>query len=219
MLETYWIIIAAFQVKNKLSRARFFQEIFLLADTSMEVVIRMPFLTLINADIQFVEKELTWRSYTTKDALPTTCRIELINKKEFAKVLLDENVEAFVMHIALLTLKMTIHLAQKAEIALLLAEKVTVPAEYTDFVDVFLKELAEVLPKWNSINKHVIKLEKGKQPPYGAIYSLGLVELETLKTYIKTNLANGFIRPLKSPAGAPILFVYKPNGSLQLCVD
>ena len=40
-----------------------------------------------------------------------------------------------------------------------------------------------------------------------------------LKTYIKTNLANGFIRPSKSPAGAPILFDKKPDGSLRLCVD
>ena len=58
-----------------------------------------------------------------------------------------------------------------------------------------------------------------KQPPYRPIYSLGLVELETLKTYIETNLANGFIRPSKSPASAPILFVCKPNGSLRLCVN
>ena len=43
--------------------------------------------------------------------------------------------------------------------------------------------------------------------------------METLKTYIKTNLANGFIRPFKSPAEAPILFNRKPDGSLRLCVD
>ena len=45
------------------------------------------------------------------------------------------------------------------------------------------------------------------------------MELETLKTYIETNLANGFIRPSKSPAGAPILFVRKSDGSLRLCVN
>ena len=45
------------------------------------------------------------------------------------------------------------------------------------------------------------------------------MELETLKTYIETNLANGFIQPLKSPAGALILFVRKPNGSLRLCIN
>ena len=51
LLLTYAMVIAAFQVKNKLGKARFFQETFLLADTSMKVVLRMPFLTLGNADI------------------------------------------------------------------------------------------------------------------------------------------------------------------------
>ncbi len=45
------------------------------------------------------------------------------------------------------------------------------------------------------------------------------MELETLKTYIETNLKTGFIRPSKSPAEAPILFDKKSDGSLYLCVD
>ena len=45
------------------------------------------------------------------------------------------------------------------------------------------------------------------------------MELETLKIYIKINLANGFIRPSKSLAGALILFDRKPDSSLCLCVD
>ena len=103
--------------------------------------------------------------------------------------------------------------------ALLFAEQVTIPTEYSDFADVFLKKSANVLPERTGANEHAIELEEGKQPPYGPIYSLGPVELETLKTYIETNLANGFIRASKSPAGAPILFVRKPDGSLCLCVN
>ena len=45
------------------------------------------------------------------------------------------------------------------------------------------------------------------------------MELETLKTYIKANLASGFIRFSKSPASAPIVFVRKKDGSLHLYVD
>ncbi len=45
------------------------------------------------------------------------------------------------------------------------------------------------------------------------------MELETLKTYIKNNLASGFIRPSKSPARVPILFDKKLSGSLRLFVD
>ena len=69
------------------------------------------------------------------------------------------------------------------------------------------------------MNENSIKLEEGKQPPFGSIYSLDLVKLEMLKTYIETNLANGFIRPFKSPAEAPILFDQKPNRSFRLYVD
>lgn len=81
------------------------------------------------------------------------------------------------------------------------------------------KDLAAELPEHTGINDHAIDLIDGQQPPYGPIYSLGPEGLETLKTYIETNLANVFIRPSKSPAGAPILFVKKPDGSLWLCVD
>ena len=91
--------------------------------------------------------------------------------------------------------------------------------EYSDYSDVFLAENVAELPENTGMNEHAIKLEEGKQPPFGPIYSLGPVELETLKTYIKTNLANGFIRPFMSPAGALILFNQKPDGSLRLCVD
>ena len=62
----------------------------------MEVVLGMLFLTLSNSNIQFAEKKLTWRSYTAKEALPTTRKVELIDKKEFAKAALNENIKAFV---------------------------------------------------------------------------------------------------------------------------
>ena len=64
-----------------------------------------------------------------------------------------------------------------------------------------------------------IELIDIKHPNYEPIYSPGAVELETLKAYIGTNLDNRFIRPSNSPAGAPILFDRKSNGSLWLCVD
>ena len=57
---------------------------------------------------------------------------------------------------------MTIVPAPKAQIALLLAKEITVPAEYADFVDIFSKKLVKMRPKWTGINKHAIKLEEGK---------------------------------------------------------
>ena len=68
----------------------------------MEVVLGMSFLTFSNINIQFVKKELTWRSYTAAEALPITKQIELIDKKKFAKTALDEEFETFGMHVAAL---------------------------------------------------------------------------------------------------------------------
>lgn len=91
--------------------------------------------------------------------------------------------------------------------ALLLAKKIGIPKKYTDFSDIFSKKSAAVFPDHLDINKHTINLEPGKQLLYKQIYSLGLVELETLKTYIEANLANRFIQPSKSSTRAPIFFV------------
>ena len=106
------MVIAAFQILNKLCCSRFFQETFLLADISMEMVQGMLFFTLSNADVQFSEKELTWKSYTIKKGFSTIYQVEIINGKEFAKEVLDENVEAFMVHVSSLRLKMSIYLAR-----------------------------------------------------------------------------------------------------------
>ena len=44
-------------------------------------------------------------------------------------------------------------------------------------------------------------------------------ELAVMKTYIKDNLANGFIRPSQSPAAAPVMFIKRSDGRLRLVVD
>lgn len=51
LLEIFEMIIANFQIEDKFGRAWFFQELFLLADTTMEVILKMPFLNLSNVDI------------------------------------------------------------------------------------------------------------------------------------------------------------------------
>ena len=233
MLDTYGMVVAAFSVKDKANRVRFFEETFLVANVSPEVVLGMPFLeetflvanvspevvlgmpflTLSGADVDFSGRELRWRTYTTEEVLPTTKRINLVGKKEFAVSALDPEYETYVIHVmslssAPLIASLNVHPFQRPQISSLIAEEAPtkVPAEYSDFADVFLPDLASELPEHTGINDHTIELVEDQQPPYRSIYSLAPVELETLKAYIKTNLANGFIQPSKSPAGAPILF-------------
>ena len=106
---------------------------------------------------------------------------------------LDENSKTFVVHVASLSLVPRIHLDKEAQIASLLTEEVKIPNKYSDFTNIFSEEKALVLPERTEFNEHAIDLEDGKQLPYGLIYSLGPVKLETLKTYIETHLKTGFI--------------------------
>ena len=91
--------------------------------------------------------------------------------------------------------------------------------EYSDYSNVFLVENVMKLLKNTRINKYAIKLEKVKQLPFDPTYSLGLVELETLKIYIKVNLVNNFIYLFKSLVKTLILFDRKPNKNFCLYVD
>ncbi len=124
------------------------------------------------------------------------------------------------MHVTTLEAK-TIHPSWAAERAAPQWDKAPtkIPAKYFDYTDVFFSELAMELPENIRMNEHTIELIKGKQPPYKPIYTLSLVELETLKAYIKTHLKTGFIRPSKSPADTPILFNKKSDNSVCLYVD
>ena len=180
----------------------------------------MSFLALNKVEVDFAKK-LTQKSYTIAKALLTIKRVQIISPKEFVIAALNPDHEAFVVHVATFFSSIELHQDREVQIATLIADKapITILAEYSDFKEVFSKKSATVLPEHTQINTHAINQEEDKQPIYGSIYSLGLVELEILKTYIKTNLANGFIHPSKSLASSPILFNKKLNGSLWLYVD
>ncbi len=194
-----------------------------MADVKPDIVLGMPFLIMSNTDVDFQAWDLQWRSYITKDILPTTRQGELIGKKEFIATALDLEYETFVVHIATLSIDSgdKVHPSKRAQIAHLKADKApfAVPGKYADFADVFSFKLATKFPEHTEINDHIIELIDNWQPPYVPIYSLRPTELETLKVYIKNNLVSSFIRPFKSPAGVPILFDKNPDGSLRLCVN
>ena len=138
-LGTYGMVIAGFQVQDKFGKARFFQETFLVADTSVEVVLGMPFLALSKVEVDFAERELTWKAYTIAKALPTTKRVQIIGPKEFAKAALDPDQEAFVVHVAIFFSSMEIHPDRQVQVAAMIANKapIAIPVEYSDFEDVF----------------------------------------------------------------------------------
>nr|GFA11461.1 putative reverse transcriptase domain, aspartic peptidase domain protein [Tanacetum cinerariifolium] len=64
-----------------------------------------------------------------------------------------------------------------------------------------------------------IELIPGAEPISKAPYHMAPVELKELKDQLQELLERGFIRPIVSPWGAPVLFVKKKDGSMRLCID
>jgi len=93
-----------------------------------------------------------------------------------------------------------------------------IPPQYRDLFIVFSKAEADKLPPHRLTDCKIV-LEKDASLHYGPIYPLTEEENKVLKEYIKENLKKGFIRPSESPAGYPVLFQKKKDGTLRLCVD
>jgi hypothetical protein len=52
-----------------------------------------------------------------------------------------------------------------------------------------------------------------------APYQMSHEEFKELKVQLEELLEKGYIKPSKSPYGAPVLFVHKKDGTLRMCVD
>ncbi|KAJ1044905.1 hypothetical protein NDA10_004575 [Ustilago hordei] len=89
---------------------------------------------------------------------------------------------------------------------------------YQHLRDVFDEVEADKLPHHTEHDLHLELIEGGK-PPQGPLYLKGPKEMSELRRYLDENLEKGFIRPSKSPARSPVLFVPKKDGGLRLCVD
>ena len=93
-----------------------------------------------------------------------------------------------------------------------------IPPEYHQHKKLFLPEMAEKLASRRTFD-HAIDLVPGAVPPWGPINPMSAHQPDLLNPYLKKMLKQGKISETKSPAGAPILFVPKPDGSMRLCVD
>jgi len=80
------------------------------------------------------------------------------------------------------------------------------------------EELLEDLPPRRRID-HVIKMVPKVAPPAKAPYRMSHEELKELKVQLEELLTKGYIKPSKSPYGAPVLFLHKKDGMLKMCID
>ena len=229
-LKIFEIVIADFQIENKVDMPRLFQKIILVANTKFEVVLRMFFLKFSNTDILFNEEILIQKTYITNKALSIFKYVQIIDKKDFVIAVLDANSKMFIVYVAIWEQKKIsiyskrqnqIETQNKAQLGALLFDKTPtkILAKYFDYSNIFLAKNAIEFLENIKINKHTLKLKKNKQLSFAPIYSLGPVKLKTLKTYIKINLANDFIQSSKFSAGILILFDCKLDRSFCFCIN
>ncbi len=156
------MIVFTFSVLDKDSRERFFEGSLLLANVKSDVVFKIPFLIISNANVDFQAWDLQWRSYTTGNVFPTTRQVKLKRKKEFATTVFNPKHKAFIVHIATFSINSgdKVYLSKKTQIAHHKVDKALtkVSNKYADFVDIFSAKLAVELPQHTEINNYVIKL-------------------------------------------------------------
>ena len=138
-------------------------------------------------------------------------RVTLINASAYACTCKLEGTQCFQLRISLQ--EVTGHSTSSAPVDLN-----ALPEDYHNFTDIFSKSKAGKLADHRHYDLK-ITLDEGTVLPFSPIYSLSQEELAALHKFIDENLATGFIRPSRSPCGAPVLFIWKKDGSLQLCVE
>ncbi len=93
------MVVSTFSVSDKDGKEEYFKKNCLLVNVKPDIVLEIPYMTMSNADVDFQARNLQWRSYTTRDILSTTRRVELIGKKEFVVTSFDLEHEAFVVQV------------------------------------------------------------------------------------------------------------------------
>jgi len=94
----------------------------------------------------------------------------------------------------------------------------TLPDCVKEFESVFAKEDFDILLEHRQWD-HVIELILGLEPKLSKVYPLSSVEQKELDSFLEENLCTGRIHPSKSPMAAPVFFIKKKDGSLQLVQD
>lgn len=192
------------------------------------LVLGIPWLRRHGPSIDFEANTLTFNSPRCLEGclskpLPVTVEAEdkevprhkqlqvaMIGAAAFLHLVNKQHLEVF--SVTLAELKNTPQAAQKDLREL-------VPEEYHSFLDLFDEAKSDKLPPRRPYDHKIPLKNPNSAPPFRPMYSMSHNELEVIRKYIEENLSKGFIRSSSSPAGAPVLFVKKKDGTLRLCVD
>jgi hypothetical protein len=165
------------------------------------IYLGMPWVSDVNPMLDYKKKELIWRPQE-EVLLSSFVHIDVEPSREFKQTVLSGTADLYIMHVS--SVRNT-HIGR-------------LPKEYRDFEDITSEDTASQLPQ-HGPQDLAIELEPETKPPFSPLYNMSETELAALRKYITEFLDRGWIRRSRSPAGAPVLFAKKKDGSLRLCVD
>lgn len=174
--------------------------------TAYPIYLGMPWIESHNPKLNFATKKLRHRDEKVSIG-GIYQKVVAEDGKEFTKTLSDSSSDVYVL---------VVHMAD--ENGLIREGEGEWPSRYADFADVGSEDLAKEIGE-HGPHDLSIELTEGFEPPWSPLYNLSESELVALRKYLDDYVARGWIRHSRSPAGAPILFAKKKDGSLRLCVD
>ncbi len=197
-LKTYSVFHERLQITNSFGKHLYAQDPLTSANIEVHLVLGLPWLLHHNSIPNSDSMNIQWQdsSSTVTDSIEEP--LDLVS-------LIQITADFQVMQVQLQTLDESL-------------EEPSIPKAYRDLANVFPTSNANSLPTHRD-ESQAIELEPGKTLPFGLLYNISGYQLKTLREYIDENLANWFIRPLKSSAGAPVLFTPQCDRTLWLCFD
>jgi hypothetical protein len=180
---------------------------FIVADVQKyQVYLGLPWIDTYNPKISYQTRRLILRGTKSKDRTVYQ-KIAVEEAEEFEKTMRDPSADVYGCLVA--------SVVQTDPEG---AGGYGLPPQYAEFAELGSEDDSRVLAD-HGPQDLAISLLPGATVPHQPLYNLSRTELELLRKYLDEYLARGWIRHSKSPAGAPILFAKKKDGSMRLCVD
>ena len=206
-ITIYGVTLAEVHVSDSRQNVRTQEIPFVVADLKRyDIYLGLPWIDDHNPKLNYAQRRMFHRGRKAKAKTPYV-KVDIEDAEQFNKTVESPGTDLYACLVS------SVAQASSDE-----AKEAQIPPDYAGYRDFFSKDEALILPE-HGAHDLAIELQTGTQPPHQPLYNLSEVELQYLRKYLAEYLQRGWIRRSRSPAGAPILFAKKKDGTLRLCVD
>lgn len=182
-----------------------------------DVILGMPWLEDHNPFIHWQQKTVSFHHENQHHTLQSESSLHLISQAELKLAIRRKEVE-FVCRGTLCNVESRLlHLAAQP-----ISDDQEFEVERKNLLIKYAAAFPDSLPKGLPPSRgldHKIELIPGATPTSLPVRRMSPAELDELKKQLEELSEAGFIRPSKSPFGAPVLFVKKKDGTMRMCID